>query len=345
MSDKKAIVFDTNFIIVHISDLRIVHQKLSETYDVFVSDVSIQERLSQKFLDLKAKYDKIEKFKKENSSLASIRVKNTFEVQFESEREFTRKGYKELFGNNIIAFSPTTETLETVMDRVFKKIPPFSSGENASDKGFKDTLLWISLLEYFKTYIGDSVIFVTDDKGFINKSDAMCKEFNEFTGKSIEIQPNSFYDSFIEKKGASKEIKVVPLPDVSVLREQVQTIVSAICVGADEDWTGNTYWRKTFAISEKVAVDDIKSIFGNLRDVLANNLFEIVLPANVAFGIENITNEFPVAVDDLQKALALYEDISSKMPDFMLQFFNAAVNIFNRNYQEKQKNKYDDLPF
>jgi len=34
-------------------------------------------------------------------------------------------GYKELFGDNIIPFNPNANTLKILMDRVFKKIPPF----------------------------------------------------------------------------------------------------------------------------------------------------------------------------------------------------------------------------
>ena len=51
--EKKAIVLDTNFIIEHKKDLRNVVEKLSSFFDVYVTQISISERLSQKYLELK----------------------------------------------------------------------------------------------------------------------------------------------------------------------------------------------------------------------------------------------------------------------------------------------------
>ena len=55
MSDdslKTAIVLDTNFIIEHIKDIREVHEKLINKFDVYITDISINERISQKYLEL-----------------------------------------------------------------------------------------------------------------------------------------------------------------------------------------------------------------------------------------------------------------------------------------------------
>jgi hypothetical protein len=122
MSDKIAVVIDTNFIINHISDLREVHQKLSESYVVFVTDISIQERLSQKYLELKSRYEKIEKFRNENKDFVTVQIKKPFEERYEFEKAFTQKGYQEEFSNNIIGFNPSKNNLNLIMDRVYKKI-------------------------------------------------------------------------------------------------------------------------------------------------------------------------------------------------------------------------------
>jgi len=47
-------------------------------------------------------------------------------------------------------------------------------------------------MEYFKDYSGNAVIFITDDKGFKNNASVLCKEFEEYTGKAIEMQDKSF---------------------------------------------------------------------------------------------------------------------------------------------------------
>jgi len=346
MDTKKVLVMDTNFIIEHLSELHNVHQKLSETYYVFVSEISIQERLSQKYIELRKKYEELEKIIKEYSTIAKIEKKYLFEVKFESKRELIKKSYSDLFGDNIVPFEPNADMLKTIMDRVYKKIPPFINADGASDKGFKDTLLWLSLLEYFKNCEGGNVIFVTDDKGFRNNSDALCSEFNEYTGKTIEIQGNNFYNTLIEKSELSTEIVLTPLPDISILRDKIQEVVSSLCYGAyDEDSWGEPIWQRTFTLHERLTADDLKNVFDNLRKVIAANIFENNLTVETAFPLNSIKNEFPVPMNALQNALSLYEDICSNFRDYLPQFFSAAANIFNRNYQEIQPISEFDIPF
>jgi len=353
MGDKKAVVMDTNFIIEHINDFRDVHQKLSETYDVFVSDVSIQERLSQKYLELKAKYDKLETIKTEYAGIASIQIKKSLDERFEKEKDYTLNGYTDLFGDNIIKFDPNAEILETVMDRVFKKTPPFCNADNASDKGFKDTLLWLSLLEYFKNYDGDSVIFVTADKGFGKNTAFLCNEFNDSTGKIIEIEGNNFYKDLVEVREDDKPVISTPLPDVSVMRDMVQERISALCGGYyDSDSWGNPEWCDTFILKKTVGVFEISMIFAGLQKILADNLFETSLCAGTAFAAikNNIEDTFPIPIDAIQNALSLYEEINSKYQDYSTQFCSAAATIFNKTYQENQSSFLnldddDELPF
>ena len=47
MANRVALIFDTNFIIEHSKDLNSVVEKLSKSYEVFVTQLSIDERISQ----------------------------------------------------------------------------------------------------------------------------------------------------------------------------------------------------------------------------------------------------------------------------------------------------------
>ena len=47
--NKQALIFDTNFIIEHSKDLTAVVEKLSKTYEIFVTQLSIDERMSQQY--------------------------------------------------------------------------------------------------------------------------------------------------------------------------------------------------------------------------------------------------------------------------------------------------------
>ena len=173
MNEKIAVVLDTNFIITYCKNFGNLFQKLSETYDVYISQVSIQEHISQRYLELKEKYIKLEKSINEYSDIADIVIKKPFDEKFKSLEKTFQKYYRDLFGENIIPLNTNNDTLSILMDRVYKKIPPFSTAENASDKGFKDTLIWLSLLKYFKENGNSNVFLITSDKGFRNNLDAL----------------------------------------------------------------------------------------------------------------------------------------------------------------------------
>jgi hypothetical protein len=364
MDEKTAIVIDTNFIIEHKSDLQNAHQKLSKHYDIFVSDVSIQERLSQKYLELRTKYDKIEKFKVEYIDLANIEIKHSFEEEFKIEKDYTVNAYQKLFGNNIIPFVPNIDTLKIIMDRVFKKIPPFINAEKASDRGFKDAMLWLSLLDFFKNYDGNKVVFLTNDNGFRNNINYLLNEFNKSTGRTIEIQENNYYNTLIEKNEEPtaavtlletdilKERINEPLPDVSALREKIQKVISSLC---EEEYSRSYWdepeWQDTFTLQERLEPEDMKNIFDNLREILRTNILETALPANKAFVTnKRIKNCWNISISTLQNALYLYEEIYSKYQEYLPQFYSATANIFNRNYQEfaippPPKDSNNELPF
>ena len=89
MSDKYSIVIDTNFVIENMQGLRELHEKLSENYDVYISEVSINERISQKYIDLKSKYLEIEKYGEKYSVYATIKIKRNFHERFELEKKYT----------------------------------------------------------------------------------------------------------------------------------------------------------------------------------------------------------------------------------------------------------------
>jgi len=344
MSEKISLVFDTNFIVSHIPRMEEVYKKLSETYNVFISEVSIQERISHRYLELKEKYENIEKIKIDCVDLADISLKKSFEEKWENLKIAMQEKYRELFGKNILEFISHQDTLNTLMDRAFRKIPPFNTAEKASDKGFKDTLIWLSILEYFQHNGGNKVYFVTDDKAFKNNSLVLCKEFNEKTGKNIEIKENDFYVSSVKKEVEADIIENKSLPDFSLIRKRIHEEISALCYGYyAEDNYGNDIWRKTFSLNTKATEDDMRTVFGDLRKIIKTNVFDTSLPANTVFTINNIENDCNIPMDILQRALDLYDHICKEYNEYLQQFFIASANIFNTNYDPNSF--VDDIPF
>ena len=60
------------------------------------------------------------------------------------------------------------DLLATVLDRCKYKKPPFNNEENSSDKGFKDTILFLNLIHFMKNSGYDEIYLFTNDK-VINK--------------------------------------------------------------------------------------------------------------------------------------------------------------------------------
>lgn len=77
MAEKKAFVFDTNFIIQN-QNLDEALDKLKEKFSVYITQVSIDERIAQNCRDLKAQFDEAEKCKVKFIHFATISFKKTY---------------------------------------------------------------------------------------------------------------------------------------------------------------------------------------------------------------------------------------------------------------------------
>ncbi len=346
MSVKKAFVFDTNFILENINLAEVVSNILDE-YTIYVTQVSIDERISQKYLALQKKYASLATLTKDYKGVAKIEECIPFETASKRDREITQNGYIDLFGENIIPYNQNGRLFQQVLDRVYKKIPPFLSADNASDKGFKDTLIWLSLLDYFKENGEAEVVFVTNDKGFLNNAEALCQEFHEVTGKEISIKENSFYNALLcspEAESAGSAI-ARPLPDITQLRTRINDAIYDLCgVAVEGDW-GQPEWNKTFTLTHKFDATYIEVVFLHLHDLIAANIFETSLPASVLFELsDHVVDINPIPMHALEGALSVFEEVQRTLPEFLDQFYTAATSILNSNYIEQQKLD-DDIPF
>lgn len=356
MAEKKAFVFDTNFIIQN-QNLDEALDKLKEKFSVYITQVSIDERIAQNCRDLKAQFDEAEKCKVKFIHFATISFKKTYE----EESEFYQKGmqtkYENYFGDNIIPFTKGGETLTTIIDRANRRLPPFSAAKDASDKGFKDCLLWLSMLAYFKDNGEDDVIFVTDDKSaFRNNTEYLQKEFHEVTGKTIEIHPNNYYKELLKQPEkptpeSNPEKKPEELPNLDTFREEVEEAVEGLR-GVDwENYFGDPQWSQTFTTSVPFDKDYTKTFFAGLRSDIADHIFEKSVPASKLLDFDGrvIDCDTEIPMQNLEKALRIYQAVLSNYSQYSEQFFEAATKILNRNYKAPPALPLDvsddDLPF
>jgi hypothetical protein len=182
MADKKAFVFDTNFIIQN-KELDEALDKLKEQFTVYITQVSIDERIAQQCREVQKDFDAIEQCKEKYAFYVTIDYKKTFEEECEFYQKGMQAKYEGYFDDKIIPLGKNGGILSTVIDRANKRTPPFSSAKDASDKGFKDCLLWLSILEFFKENGEDEVVFVSDDSGFKNNIDFSARNLTKLQEK------------------------------------------------------------------------------------------------------------------------------------------------------------------
>ena len=351
MSNKKAFVFDTNFIIQN-PKLDEVVEKLKDNYTVYITQVSIDERIAQQCRGLKQEFDEVEKCQQKYSHLAEITFSTDYEELANEYRNAIQRKYNSCFGNNIIPFKKTGKALEKIIDRANKKVPPFSCNKDASDKGFKDCLLWLSLLEYFAGNGEDEIVFLTDDKSaFRNYSDFLKEEFTAKTGKTIEIQPNSFYKEIFnhcEPELQKVETEKETIPNIDEFRIQIKEILETLIGVQDEDWFGNPVWIQTFTTSIPFDKSYVKSFFEGLRSDISSHIFETSVPASKTLGLDDrvIDGNAEIPIKNLEEALRLYQKVLNNYSQYSEQFFEAATKILNQNYvAPKIDDKEEELPF
>lgn len=65
---------------------------------------------------------------------------------------------------------------DSIVNRAFNKLPPFEGKDKKSDKGFKDALLWESVLEFASNHLNSKIIYYSKDNAF---GEFLLKEFAE----------------------------------------------------------------------------------------------------------------------------------------------------------------------
>lgn len=70
----------------------------------------------------------------------------------------------------------SSNRFESIINRAFSKLPPFEGKDKKSDKGFKDALLWESVLEFALQHHNSKIIYYSKDNAF---GEFLLQEFAE----------------------------------------------------------------------------------------------------------------------------------------------------------------------
>ena len=92
---------------------------------------------------------------------------------------------------------------ESIVNRAFGKLPPFEGKDKKSDKGFKDALLWESILEFSLTHRNSKIIYYSKDNAF---GEFLLKEFAENVSDSSLFICKNESEVKIQLEAWAKEI-------------------------------------------------------------------------------------------------------------------------------------------
>lgn len=340
-AEKTAIVFDTNFIVEKLDQLIQVVKVLREKkYELYISQVVIDERKAQLCNEKKEKYNKIHDLAKYLTNYIEIKSKIPSSNHIdEIQKKLTQQTYERLFGTNIIKYSKSEEIFSIILERAFKKIPPFVTDK--SDKGFKDTLMWLSIIDYFRTNGEENIILLTSDNGFIKSKNELEHEFKNKTNKILKIEPNSFYNDIIkeeQKESILQNNHNIPEEELENLSDEIYDCIFNICNETISD-DYQEYYVNRFNINTQFTEKDIENIFNKLE----NNINMHILERNI--DITEILNKSDYVIKSeivplklVKDLLKLYKKIKQRYPTLIQQFYVTVTKYINMHCYEEPRN-------
>ncbi|MED4754994.1 PIN domain-containing protein [Brevibacillus choshinensis] len=184
---------------------KIERYELEDRFEIYVPEISINELMQQQieafeeiFSTLQEKYEAC----KQLYGLELV-IKEGFD--YRTELDARKEQY--LTHNRVMLLPICSESrFSSIVNRALNKNAPFAGTRGNSDKGFKDAVIWESLLEFAMENEGD-YIFITHDKGF---KAFLTSEFKSVTGQRIEIinrDEISIIDGKIEELSNERSIR------------------------------------------------------------------------------------------------------------------------------------------
>lgn len=191
--------------------------------------------------------------------------------KYEEYLDLKIEEYKNLLENKPITFKelnfPSNRCYSSLINRAFDKRPPFEGKDKSSDKGFKDALLWESILEYKKDHNYENIILYTNDKMF---NDELKQEYAEVFPNQEIIFISSETEAILNTKLsqiAKEKDDTYPIPELSSeeyekLKEYLysEKLVKDIEENSEKIIGKNGYFH--LASFKIIEVNDIENLMG-----------------------------------------------------------------------------------
>lgn len=167
-------------------------------------------------------------------------------------------------GNSVIEIPiASNDRFESIVNRAFSKLPPFEGKDKKSDKGFKDALLWESVLEFALKHRNSKIIYYSKDNAF---GEFLLKEFAENVSDSSLFICKNENEVKVQLEAWAKEIdkySYQPIEDYDENKEIVDWLNSEDFFEQITDRDFNLVEKGrliTFIAAHLISIDNIESL-------------------------------------------------------------------------------------
>lgn len=162
-------------------------ENLTNECSLLIPQIVIDELKQQQKEHFLEDHSKIDELLKKQGDLCEVK----WNIEISEYEEYIDHKIKNLVKHYeiVVAKACSEKSFDKILCKALKKEPPFEGVEKKSDKGFKDAVIWQSLIE-FSIQAGGSYIFYTNDNIFLNNKRYLCKEFDTSEYRKIEFLKN-----------------------------------------------------------------------------------------------------------------------------------------------------------
>lgn len=184
---------------------RIERMDVTSLFKILIPEIVFEELKQQQLAKFNEDFNDLDSlsYKFNNSNNFNIKLPEKFDYEGYLNQKISE--YKSRNSIETIKLKNDKDTFNKIINKSIFKLPPFEGKSKQSDKGFKDALIWETILEFAQNNPGQ-YYFLTADKGFKKE---LKKEFNELCKNSnIELMSSADLNEINQIIDNSSEEKI-----------------------------------------------------------------------------------------------------------------------------------------
>ena len=337
---KNVVIVDTNFLVNNTGNIKEIVKELQEKeIEVYVPELVKEEFINIQLRKLEEAYSKLENLKN---------LQKIIDLKYR-KKEVTRKMvegiynniFEENFKNKIIVYNKEG-MLDRVLERNKYKKPPFYNENNSSDKGFKDTIILLTIIDFISSFGDDAIFyFITSDNGFIKYKNEIEKEIFDKCAKNITIvEGKSNQEEKTENIFSKEEI------NIEEIRKRINELMDIFIWTTSFDYYGNLQDERRFEISNYINNEKTEKFLNSIDGIIEDNIFRNEILVETFFETDEwVFSKNSIDVDTMKEISELYKKVKDT------KYKEAFINYISQRINENKVNNMftvesdDDLPF